>query len=102
MVGSESLYSMAQCDLDLSPMECHCCLKKLKLELLAAAAVVNVNGWLVGWRCGLRCDTHRKFFASEPNVKLVMNVDVVVPLSAPSTEAAPPSTEGLTAPSTTG
>ena len=37
----------------------------------------------------------RKFFAGEPNVKLVMNGDAVVPLSVPSTEGAP-------APSTTG
>lgn len=100
VVGSESLYSMAQCDPDLSPAECHSCLKKLKLELLAV--VVNVNGWPVGWRCGLRCETQRKFFAGEPNVKLVMNGNAVVPLSAPSTEAAPPSTEGTPAPSTMG
>jgi hypothetical protein len=26
VVGSESLYSMAQCDPDLSPAECHSCL----------------------------------------------------------------------------
>jgi len=36
-------------------------LKKLKLELLAAAVMVNVNGWLVGWRCGLRCETQKVF-----------------------------------------
>ena len=56
----------------------------------------------VCWRCGLRCETHRKFFAGEPNVKLVMNGDAVVPLSAPSMEVAPPSTEGAPALSTTG
>ena len=61
VVGSESLYSMAQCDPDLSLAECHSCLKKLKLELLAVAVVVNVNGWLVGWRCGLRCETQKVF-----------------------------------------
>ena len=44
----------------------------------------------------------RKFFAGEPNVKLVMNGDAVVPLSAPTTKAAPPSTGDASAPSTTG
>ena len=59
-----------------------------------------MGGWLAGGAAlGARL---RKFFAGEPNVKLVMNGDTMVPLSAPSTEAAPPSTEGAPAPSTTG
>ena len=60
-----------------------------------------MGGWLAGGAAsGVRLI--ESFSAGEPNVKLVMNGDAVVPLSMSSTEAEPPSTEGVPAPSTTG
>ena len=44
VVGSESLYSMAQCNPNMSPQEWHSWMMKLKLKLLVV--VVKVNGGL--------------------------------------------------------
>ncbi|RLN35442.1 cysteine-rich receptor-like protein kinase 15 [Panicum miliaceum] len=94
-----NIWSMAQCEGDLSPEQCLRCLHDLVM-LWWNGSGFETNGEgarLAGSRCNLRSELGDKFYTGAPMVKLQMNGDAAVPPTpAPSTVPVPGTTGGKT------